>query len=95
MSRLLTPLPRALPQCGSLSLTNHKVYSRRNSSVLQSGERWEATARWNTAGRAQVSERLSIHEMELAADKKNLLLVVDVGPGWVHCSRHRRPRDHA
>lgn len=63
------------------------TYSRHNCLVLQPGERWQATARWDSVGGAETAQGLSLYEMELAIDKKNVLLVADVDFNWM-----RRPR---
>lgn len=71
------------------------TYSRRNCLVLQPGERWQATARWDSVSGAETAERLSLHEMELALDTKNVLLVADVDLDWMRRSRYRCNRHDA
>jgi hypothetical protein len=63
------------------------MYSRHNCLVLQPGERWQTTARWDSVSGAETAQRLSFYEMELAVDTKNVLLVADVD-----FDRMRRPR---
>lgn len=58
-----------------------------NCLVLQPGERWQATARWDPTGGAEAAQRLSLYEVELAVDTEDLLLVADVD-----LDRMRRPR---
>lgn len=64
------------------------MYSRRNCLVLQPGERWQATACWNSADGAEAAQGLPLHEVELAVDTEDMLLVVDVGLSRVHRSRY-------
>jgi len=65
------------------------MYSRHNCLVLQPGERWQATARWDSVSGAEIAQRLSFYEVELAVDTKNVLLVTDVDFDWMRCPRHR------
>lgn len=71
------------------------MYSRRNCLVLQPGERWHAAARRNTSGGTETAQGLPFHEMELAVDTENVLLVADVDSYWMRRARYRHYRHDA
>jgi len=74
---------------------NHHTYLCLNCLVLQPGERWQATARWDSTGGAEAAQRLSFYEVELAVDTEDMLLVIDVNLNRMCCSRYRHYRHNA
>jgi len=79
-----------------LSLSNnHHTYLCLNCLVLQPGERRQTTTRWDTTGSAEAAQRLSFHEVELAIDTEDMLLVIDVDLDRMCRSRYRHYRYNA
>lgn len=71
------------------------MYLCLNCLVLQPGERWQATARWDSAGGAEAAQGLSLYEVELAVDTEDVLLVIDVDLDRMRRARYRRYRHNA
>lgn len=70
-------------------LSNNFVNSHYNSLVLQSGE-WRKTAvSWNSIGCSKTTKKLCFHQMELAPDQENLLLVPYVNSRRLCSTCHR------
>lgn len=87
-----TLLPMLLIAC---LLSNTLMNLNCNCLVLQSGERRKATIGRDSADGTKTVEGLPFYEMELATYKEDLLLVSNVGAGWMHSTSDRCGRHNA